>query len=119
MKNKYIIVKSSGLVIVSIGDGEKPTLELLQKSVGGYIEHVSTPKAERRGIQLYCNDDFFGLDWNSLATRFINDQNDMVGAYLINGDVIIVGEENTTNGIESTWLDDDQVKYIIDELYHK
>ena len=119
MKNKYIVIKSNGLMIISFGVGEKPTLKLLQKSVGGYIEHVDTPKAERRGIGLYCNEDFFGLDWNAVATKFINDQNDMAGAYLINGDVVIVGEQDTPDGIESTWLDDDQVDYLLKEIYRK
>lgn len=120
MKNKYIVIKSSGLVIVGFGVGEKPTLELLQESVGGYIEHVDTPKAERNGVALYCNEDFIGLDLNVIATKFINSQNDMEeGAYLINGDVVIVGEQETSDGIESTWLDDDQVKYLLEEIYHK
>ena len=42
MKNgKYILITPNvGLEVRCDGDGEKPTLEFLQKRVGGWIEHV-------------------------------------------------------------------------------
>lgn len=128
MSKFYIRLDSHPLnsVSVSIGDGDKPELKFLQEQVGGYIERVSLPKLEAEHIDMYVNDEALlapKIAYNYSASRLANEENGVVPTkengygYFICGNAVIVGNVETEDGIESAWLDEEQVKKVLKALH--
>tara|TARA_R100000234_G_scaffold118715_1_gene99767 strand:- start:2253 stop:2522 length:270 start_codon:yes stop_codon:yes gene_type:complete len=78
------------LIIRTDGSTEEinnPTLEQLQEAVGGYIEYVPIRKIKNSKMAnyMYCNGEgkLIGLEYNALATRFIDFDDVIVGNVVI------------------------------------
>lgn len=128
MSKLYIRLEShpANVVAVCVGEGDKPELKFLQEQVGGYIDRVSLPKLEAEHIDMYVNDEALLTPkplYNYTASRLANEENDVVPTkengygYFVCGNAVIVGNKETPDGIESTWLDDGQVQKILKALH--
>lgn len=108
---KYIMVRVTGAFEVLDGEGENPSLEFLQKSVDGWIEHLSTPSLPP-GVCAFCNEEgkLLAMRQNELANRLISGQDDFIV-----GNVVIVGEDYESG--ESRWLTDEEVEKVKEVLH--
>ena len=89
-----------------------PTLEQMQKVVGGYIEtalRCPSPTRKNISVDVYCNEEGLMIDLPIQHIRLTD------GSPLA-GDLVIVGNnERTGNGVELTQDEIDAVlKYIIE-----
>ena len=128
MSKFYIRLEShpTNVVAVCIGEGDKPELKFLQEQVGGYIERVSLPKLEAEHVDMYVNDEALLTPkplYNYSASRLANEENGVAPTkencygYFICGNAVIIGSKETTEGVESAWLDKDQVDKILKALH--
>ena len=109
-KGKYILITPNvGVEVRCDGDGEKPSLEFLQKCVGGWIEHVVSDNIPS-GVDIYCNEEgkLKLLPYNDTATILYGNPHDFIV-----GTAVIVGHNDEG---ESLWLTDEQVCAVVDAV---
>lgn len=110
--------KIKGIFIVPSEDGSydkietvelENTLEAKQGYVNGLIDIVEIEP----GIDMIVNDEGLLLDlpYNESATKIFNYSIPNGGGYIV-GNVLIVGNTETEEGIEHTSLTDEQIKHI-------
>lgn len=111
-KNLYAIVKSTGELVIGHGEADAPSLEFMQKSVGGCIEHIYTPS--------FGDIDFWADEEGKLKEKIPN----FVGSGIVApsywevgsnwedyvaGDILIIAH----NGEDSRWLTEEELKTVI------
>ena len=107
MNGKYILITPGvGAEVKNDGEGDKPTLEFLQKCVGGWIEHVVTNELPSN-IDIYCNEEgkLNGLAYNHVGTLLYANPHDCIV-----GTAVIVASNDEG---ESLWLTDEQISAVI------
>ena len=109
-KGKYILITPNvGVEVRCDGDGEKPSLEFLQKCVGGWIEHVVSDNIPS-GVDIYCNEEgkLKLLPYNDTATILYGNPHDFIVGNTVK-------EEKNDEG-ESLWLTDEQVCSVVNAV---
>ncbi|MFQ9249279.1 MAG: DUF3846 domain-containing protein [Clostridium paraputrificum] len=95
----------------------KGDLENLQEIVGGYIEYVYFDKTIEKGISIIVNEEGLLMNLNK-SIAFPVDHTNSSFSFLV-GNVIFVGNKETSEGCENISLTDEQMRYIEKELFSK
>jgi hypothetical protein len=99
MRGRVSLIGCGGGMVSFDVEGDRPGLPVLQKSVGGYIEHIPDwDKFDGQDCVAYCNEEGLlgDLPVNELATKLWREYLDSTGAAYskelatLRGDVIIL-----------------------------